>query len=854
VASAATAAVTNVISGTSGAELLLGTGHADTIFGFDGNDIIKGFQGNDFIDGGTGRDVSDYSDATGSISVDLASGVVTGDASVGIDTLRSIEYIRGTNFNDVYVATGFNRTSPNNSLDIPIISSVNNTFEGGGGNDTITGSAGTQVSYSTGFGGTQISYAHASDAVTVDLLAGTAQGTAPNDIANVGTDTFTGVNAIMGSDYNDTLLGTNSLLHVDVFYGGKGDDFIDGRAGYDFVTYTNFLDPSVITAGITINMAAGTVTGNSSIGVDTLRSVELIRGTQFNDVYNATNFGVVGFLNTSTNNVGNFGTYNQFEGMGGNDTITGNGNTRVDYNFALAAVTVDLAEGTGHSTVADNADVGIDTIGSGVNSVRGSSFNDSLSGSSNNENFLGGYGDDTIDGRTGFDRAVYSTSVDDIATGGITVNLAAGTVDGDASIGHDTLRSIEGITGSDFADTYVATNFGATGFLDPSTNNVGNNGTFNEFEGGGGNDTITGNGNTRIAFYNALAGVTVDLGTGTSHGTVAGDVAGVGSDTFTGVTAVAGSAFNDNITGSNNAANTTEEFAGRAGDDHIDGLGGFDRAFYNGDNAAVSGIHVDMALGAVTGDLAIGADTLRSVEAIRGTNFADSYDASNFGAAGFLNTTTDNVGNFGTFNEFEGIGGNDTITGNGNTRIAFYSALDGVTVDLNSGVSHGTAVGDVAGVGNDTFTGVNAVRGSASADVIFGDAGSNTLDGQGGNDLIEGRGGADTLFGGLGADRFVFAAVADSTIASHDTISDFVQGTDVIDTSAIAGITSVQGLISGATQVAAHSIVWIQSGANTIVYANNSAVAESQGSADMEIILTAVTATTLTSLDFFFHI
>jgi len=322
-------------------------------------------------------------------------------------------------------------------------------------------------------------------------------------------------------------------------------------------------------------------------------------------------------------------------------------------------------------------------------------------------------------------------------------------------------------------------------------------------------------------------------------------VASVGSDTFTGVSAVAGSAFNDFITGSNNGANTSEEFAGRAGDDHIDGLGGFDRAFYNNDNAAVSGIHVDMALGAVTGDVAIGADTLRSVEAIRGTNFADSFVATGFGSGGL------NIGDFGTFNEFEGMGGNDTIAGNGNTRIAFYNALDGVTVDLNSGVSHGTAVGDVAGVGNDTFTGVNAVRGSASADVIFGDAGSNTLDGQGGNDSIEGRGGADTLFGGLGADRFVFAAVADSTIASHDTISDFVHGTDVIDTSAIAGITTVQGLISGSDQVAAHSIVWIQNGANTIVYANNSALAENQGSADMEIVLTGVTASTLANLDFF---
>ena len=90
-----------------------------------------------------------------------------------------------------------------------------------------------------------------------------------------------------------------------------------------------------------------------------------------------------------------------------------------NYNFALAAVTVDLAAGTAHSTVADNAGVGNDTILSGVNSVHGSSYNDNLSGSAGNEYFLGSYGDDTIDGKGGFDRAVYSTSQDDALTGGI---------------------------------------------------------------------------------------------------------------------------------------------------------------------------------------------------------------------------------------------------------------------------------------------------------------------------------------------------------------------------------------------------------------------------------------------------
>jgi Ca2+-binding RTX toxin-like protein len=380
--------------------------------------------------------------------------------------------------------------------------------------------------------------------------------------------------------------------------------------------------------------------------------------------------------------------------------------------------------------------------------------------------------------------------------------------------------------------------------------NVGNNGTFNEIQGGGGNDTITGNGNTRIAFYDALNSVTVNLSTGTSQGTAAGDLASVGTDTFTGVNSVAGSAFNDTITGSNNAANTAEEFSGRAGNDFIDGLGGFDRAFYNNDTTT-SGINVNLAMGTATGDASVGVDTLRSVEGIRGTNFADTYDASNFGAAGFLNPATNNVGNFGTFNEFEGMDGNDVIIGNGNTRITFSNAADGVSVDLNAGTSLGIAAGNVAAVGTDTFSGVNAVRGSAFADIILGNGASNTLEGQGGNDTIQGGGGADTLFGGAGADRFVFASVSDSTVASHDTISDFVHGIDIIDTSAISGATAVQGLISGATQVAAHSIAWIQSGADTFVYINNSGIAQNQGSADMEIILTAVTANTLTASDFF---
>ena len=88
-------------------------------------------------------------------------------------------------------------------------------------------------------------------------------------------------------------------------------------------------------------------------------------------------------------------------------------------------------------------------------------------------------------------------------------------------------------------------------------------------------------------------------------------------------------------------------------------------------------------------------------------------------------------------------------------------------------------------------------------------------------------------------------------MASHDTITDFVHGVDIIDTSAITSLTTVGGLITGSAQVSANSIVWIQSGSDTIVYANSSGVAKNQSSADMEIVLTNVVASTLTSADFF---
>ena len=138
------------------------------------------------------------------------------------------------------------------------------------------------------------------------------------------------------------------------------------------------------------------------------------------------------------------------------------------------------------------------------------------------------------------------------ATGSITVTLSSeSSVTGDVSVGTDTLIGIDRVFGSGFDDTFtVDSTFSATF------------GSFNEIEGGGGDDVITGNGKTRVGYLKADAGVFVDLGAGTARGLDEGDAANVGTDTFTGVRDVRGSQFGDTLVGGDGSG--FESFRGQA--------------------------------------------------------------------------------------------------------------------------------------------------------------------------------------------------------------------------------------------------------------------------------------------------
>jgi hypothetical protein len=90
-------------------------------------------------------------------------------------------------------------------------------------------------------------------------------------------------------------------------YGGAGNDTYIGGIGIDTVRYTS------ATTGITVDMAAGTATGNE-IGNDSLSGIENIIGGQAGDTLRG---------DALANDIDGYTGDDLIEGAGGNDTLTG---------------------------------------------------------------------------------------------------------------------------------------------------------------------------------------------------------------------------------------------------------------------------------------------------------------------------------------------------------------------------------------------------------------------------------------------------------------------------------------------------------------------------------------------------
>ena len=669
----------------TGIGTITGTNFDDMIVGDDGYNSFNGGRGNDTITGGSGYDdlgyyqYSDTSAPTQGINVDVASGTAT-DAWGDTDTFSSIEEFQGTGFADTF--TGNNSGS---------------TFIGLAGNDSFTGGANDRIAYHgadfnggthgviVNLSGSTLTGVSVTGIPTTDVAAHTAID-AFND-----TDSITGIGRIVGTQFDDIIIGSDSADNVLVGLGGDdsinggggndninpgdGTDTIDGGAGNDTIDYYQYDVPLLHGIEVTWTSATSGTIIDPWGSTDTFTNVEQVNGTDLGDTVTASDAGqfIAGGAGADSLTGGAGNDY--FTGFAGNDTIDGGGseNNGVEYENENggAGVTVNLETGTATDTYGDT-----DTL-SHINEVTGTNQADTLIGTDNPGNtwydngITGLGGADTIDGQGGFDIAYYDRDAENGGTNGINANMVAGTVvDGFGDT--DTISNIEGIRGTQYADTML-----------------GDAGDVNYFQGLAGNDTIDGGGGYDIVDYSKDA----------EHGGSAGVTVNLDSVSHLGVA------------------------AGQA----TDGFGD--------------------------------TDTLSNIEAIRGTDQADTIYAGSNGL------------------DFQGLAGNDTLVGGvgidtaNYANDAGYGGTGGVTVDLGAGTA-------TDGFGStDTLSGIENITGTGFADMLTGDSGANTINagdgddtlvGGDGNDTLNGGTGTNTIDGGVGRDIAVFDFASSDASITHN--------------------------------------------------------------------------------------
>jgi hypothetical protein len=176
----------------------------------------------------------------------------------------------------------------------------------------------------------------------------------------------------------------------------------------------------------------------------------------------------------------------------------------VSYLESVTAVTINLALGTGKGEGTDTLSSIENIVGSSLDDIlTGNGDNNAIDGGAGNDTLAGGAGNDVLDGAEGIDTASYSA-----ATQRMVVNLLQGTATGE---GTDTLRNIEDLVGSNFADQLIG-NAGA-----------------NRIAGGNGLDVVTLGGGDDI-FVAEIGATKSILRTGTMSVDIITDFDALGDD------------------------------------------------------------------------------------------------------------------------------------------------------------------------------------------------------------------------------------------------------------------------------------------------------------------------------------
>ena len=723
----------------SNIENLTGSNYKDTITGSAGRNVIETGSGDDTIigsaendtyDGGSGVDTLDFSSVSVSTDVEvdlsLSSGQVQEDGQNGRDTIlnSSIEVILGSTRGDTLSGDANDNTffgnAGNDTLsgqagsdildgganddviygganDDQLFGGANNDFlDGGSGNDTLDGGSENDRLYGgagndslDGGTGNNTAYYYFNDGsgrVTGGVSASLAQGgTSSGADGDSGTDTYTNIQNITGSRFNDILEGD---ANVNILNGATGNDSLSGLAGND-------------------TLYGGDGNDSLSGGADNDRleggaGVDILEGGTGAD--------------TELGEGGN----DTFIAGAGADTLDGgshdiNGGDWVDYSQSGSQGII------GNLTGSMNDAFGATDTLSNIEHLKGTSFTDLVTGNAADNTIETLAGDDTVTGSVGDDQLDGGADNDWIdyssATGAIKVDLSISGVQQIIGGGMDidTLTNFENLIGANQAGSDTLSGSSVSNTI------YGKDGDDTLYGAGGndalyGGDTATDTGNDTVDYTKAAAKVVVDLDTGGGSGTTSNDGDG-GSDTLFGL---------ENVIGS---ANGSDTITGDSGVNILDGLGGSDLIYGDAGNDTIYGRNDNDKLFGDAGD-----DTLyggASSDTLTGGAGADE-----------LYGEEDN-----DLLNADATGG-DTFDGGTEIDTLDYSAINaGVTLTLN-GATTVTATringasDSVLNIENVTGSSItDTLTGDSGTNILDGDAGNDTLKGGAGDDTL--RGGAD---------------------------------------------------------------------------------------------------------------
>ena len=251
----------------------------DILIGNSANNVLRGNAGADQLNGLGGSDTASYEGSNAGVVVNLGNGTGRFGHAAG-DTLTAIENLIGSSFGDTFLGSAIaNFLQGENGNDVLRGYAGNDRIEGGEGNDqlfgdfnadTLLGGAGNDT-LNGGAGGDYVDggigndtiigdadgardiigggagidtldYSGVTAAITVDLAAGLATGSA------IGTDRLFGIERVLGGSGDDVMTGNafttllgggggNDTLRGGTgnnsLWGGTGNDNIRGFAGFD---------------------------------------------------------------------------------------------------------------------------------------------------------------------------------------------------------------------------------------------------------------------------------------------------------------------------------------------------------------------------------------------------------------------------------------------------------------------------------------------------------------------------------------------------------------------------------------------------------------------------------------------